>query len=267
MAIKRSLLIFVVAGLAAAQQQTTSEQEPLAWRILKWSEADQVSWINTTLAMGIPPELGGALGSLAANKGSLTLPLIEQKIEEVLRSQSPLDLFIDKTIDTQKFIALAVSAITYEGDELALREVSKLLHLDAKRFDDAVEVTMIESRTNPFLLAYQGFAIGDPALDTRIAAWAEWELAANNKPPLPPALLAKRRGKVVLIDPPPEPDGGGATRQSWAEAMVAKYGGVPSEAQWQSDPIASRLSAPMARSLHDDMIGRASDIVQNRVKR
>ena len=198
-----------------------------------------------------------------------TLSLRERKILEVLKSRTPLDLFTDKSVDPQRFVALAALTIEYAGNEQALRQVSKLLHLDEDRFDDAVEATMINRKIqNGFLLAYQGFAIGDPLLDTRLANWAEWEMATGKKPPLPPALLAKRQGHVALVEPSPEPEHVvQSIRQLWAEALVERYGGVPSEAQWQGDPIASRLPSPMAQSLHDAMVRRTSEVMQKRVKR
>jgi hypothetical protein len=132
----------------------------------------------------------------------------------------------------------------------------------------AICAVPVEARYNPSVLAYQGFAIGDSALDTRLANWAEWEMTTGKRPALPPALLAKRQGRVVLVESPAESDGSiQQIRQLWAEALVDKYGGVLSEAQWRSDPIASRLPASMAQSLHNDMIRRTSEIMQKRVTR
>jgi hypothetical protein len=268
MATSRSLLLaLAAAGLAAAQSQSISEQEPLARRILKWSEAEQIAWVNSTLTQGLPSDLGGILQGLADSKSALVLPLIEQKIEQVLRAGSPQELFTDKPIDPQKFVAFAVSAIEDAGNEQALREVSKLLHLDNKLFDDSVQMTLIKAEAdgNPFPVAYQGFEIGDPALDARLAVWAEWELA-DKRPFLPLRYLANRHPSYA--EPKPVGDIPIANiRQLWAEALVDRYGGVLSEAQWRSDPIASRLPASMAQSLHNDMIRRTSEIMQKRVTR
>jgi hypothetical protein len=113
------------------------------------------------------------LGVLIRTRGSLVLPMMERKIEEVLKSSSPLDCFTDKTVDPQRFVDLAASNIAHAGDEYALKEVSKLIALDEKRFDLLVRNTLLaaENRRNPFAVAYRGFEIGDPAVDKRIVAW------------------------------------------------------------------------------------------------
>jgi len=56
-----------------------------------------------------------AFGNLILNKSSVTLPLTEQKIEEALRSPSPLDCFRDQSVDPQKFVDRAAMAITAAG--------------------------------------------------------------------------------------------------------------------------------------------------------
>jgi hypothetical protein len=146
--------------------------------------------------------------------------------------------------------------------------LSKLLRVDEKRFGYLVEQTLVAARTygNPFPVAYQGFDIGDPAIDSRIASWAEKELL----PPPPPPRgysrvpdgerfrqldIAAREG--IIRD----------ARTLWAEALVDKYGGVPSEAQWRSDPIVSRLKPSETDPVHDEMIRLTAEVVEKRAKR
>jgi hypothetical protein len=268
MTTERLLLASILLGLASIGW-SQSEPEPLAHQIVKWSEAEQAAWIRSTLDQGIPPDLGGAFGTLVLAKTDLALPLIEERIEQVLKSASPLDLFTDKSVDPQRFVAAALGSIEYVGNEQSLREVAKLLHVDEERFDDVVQRTMLGAAAlrNPFPVAYQGFAIGDTLLDTRLAIWADWELA-EKRPPFPASYLAKRHYGYASTDPSPEPDAEIQNiRRLWAEALVDRYGGVPSEAQWQGDPIVSRLTPAMAQSFHDDMIRRTSDLVQKRAKR
>jgi len=249
MLIKSSVFIVasaaVLVGIAAAQP----ESEPLAWRIMKWSDADQSSWINSTLAQGIPTDLGGVLGGLAVNKSGLTLPLIEKKIEDVLRSRSPLELFTDKSVDPQKFVSVTAHLVASAGNGEALRQISKLLAMDERRFDDLVRIALIsaESNRNPFSVAYLGFKISDPAMDKRIVAWAESEFADKR-------FADKGKARTSHL------------QRLWAEAMIDNYGGVPSESQWRSDPLASHLQSSEAESFHDDMIRFASEAVEKRTK-
>jgi hypothetical protein len=48
--------------------------------------------------------------------------------------------------------------------------------------------------------------------------------------------------------------------------MVARFGGVPSEAQWNSDPIVSRLKLTRPEAWHDDIIRLAAETVEKRAK-
>ena len=83
------------------------------------------------------------------------MPIVESKIEEVLRSSTPAECFVGRAVDPQRFILVAALTITEAGDEEALREISKLLKRDAKRFDDLVERTLLhaEDYRNPFTVA------------------------------------------------------------------------------------------------------------------
>jgi len=199
---------------------------------------------------------GGVLTMLILNKSEVTLPLIERKIEEVLRSASPLECFTDKSVDPQKFVDLAAAMIVYAGDEQALKEASKLMKIDEKRFGWMVGRILQQAGPyrNPFSVAYRGFEIGDPAVDSRIAPWFESRLD---------------RAEALVRQP-----GVGATdfevrrlRQWWGEAVVEKYGGVPTESQWTADPLAQRLTAPRAEVLHDDVMRAAREAVQKRSQR
>src|SRR5438128_4454350 len=95
------LVLAFVGLIAISDPPSVRGQEPLSSQILKWSEADQTAWINSYLDQGMPPS--DVLTMLVLNKSSLTLPLIEKKIESVLQSVSPLDCFTDKKLDPNRF--------------------------------------------------------------------------------------------------------------------------------------------------------------------
>jgi hypothetical protein len=99
------------------------ETEPVSSRILKWTETEQIAWLNTYLGDGMPPS--DALAMLVLNKSSIALPVLEKKIEEILGSKSPQELFTNPSADPQRVADLAAAAIAYPGDEQALREESK----------------------------------------------------------------------------------------------------------------------------------------------
>jgi hypothetical protein len=247
---KRALRSTILAaGLVAAGIPHLCRSQDQLWRrLLKASEAEQTAWIQAHLRAGMPPS--EAFGDLILNRSSVALPLIEQKIEEVLRSPSPLGSFSDQTVDPQKFVDIAALAITTAGDVQALKEASKLMRIDEKRFGWMVGKTLLTARTyrNPFTVAYGGFEIGDPAIDSRIAPWFESQFSQAE------AILRQADTDFDIR----------RQKQWWAEALVEKYRGVPTERQWLADPLASRLSQVRAAGLHDDVVRFAAEAVQKR---
>jgi hypothetical protein len=193
----------------------------------------------------MPPDLGDPLTLLILNRSSLALPLIERKIEQVLGSQLPSDCFTDKSVDPQKFVHLAALSVAYAGNEDAMREVGKLIKIDEKSFGSLVNRTLMEAETrrNPYSLAYRGLELGNPGVAERIRAWAQARLADRTE------------FRVAQL------------RKWWAEAMVDRYNGVPTESQWATDPFVSQLNPSDEPALHKDMMGYAIAVVERRAKR
>lgn len=262
---KRCLLwAIVAAGLVAISLPHPVCGQDEAWRrMLKATEAEQIAWINKDLDRGMPtvdPD-AGVFVMLVLNRSQVVLPLIEQKIEEVLRSPSPPACFTDKSVDPQKFVHTAALAIIGAGDAQALKEASKLIKIDEEQFGWMVEQVLIQARSyrNPFVVAYRGLEIGDPAIDSRIAAWAEVELA-DKRPPL------RNYGPR---DPEPVPESEiQRVRRWWAGAMVERYRGVPVQEQWAHDPIVSRLkkSESERSSLYKEMLRYTTEATERPVK-
>jgi hypothetical protein len=238
----RPLAAAIVIAFTSPLYLIGQDETPVSSRILSWSDADQTAWINSYVFDGMPNS--DALGILVLNKSALTLPILEKKIEEIVRSSSPRLLFRNPSTDPQRVAGLAASLIAYAGDEWALREESKLMKIDDQRFGDLVNRTLFTAlnRGNPFTLAYRGFEIGDPAVDKRIVAWAEKVFAYKDE-----------TNHVM-------------TRQWWAEAIVEKNGGVPTATQWNNDPIASRLNPTEDAALHDEMLRLTAETVRKRAK-
>jgi hypothetical protein len=232
-------------------------QEPEAeWRrMLKASEPEQTAWIKSHLQAGMPGS--SVFTMLILNRSEIALPPIEQKIEEVLHSPSPTECFSGAAVDPQKFVGRAAMAITEAGNIRSLKEASKLIRIDEKRFGWMVEGTLLQARSygNPFTLAYLGFELGDPAVASRITAWVQDQLADKGPPPTYPgaaegaeAVTRERRGLL-------------------AGALVARYGDVPTEKEWADDPIISRLPSANAALLHDGVMRAAIEVMQKRMKR
>lgn len=184
-------------------------------------------------------------------RGTLTLPILGRRIEEVLASSSPLDYFTDKTVDPKKFVDMAALSIADSGNEEALRQLAKVLQFDEQRFGRMRLVQIALFRVldfgNPYLLAYRGFEIGSTAIEKGIVAWAEQVLGEEMERFSGPSYEGRRR-----------------ERWRWAEAMAQRYGGSPTEAQWKADPIASRLKPELATALHDSMMRYAAETYAGR---
>jgi len=221
----------------------TPTASPSARDLAQSSEAIQKEWISSELDRGvlIPTD---TLGLLVLTRSSLAIPLIEKKIEEVLHSNSPADCFSDKSVDPNKFVSLAAEIIAYAADEEALKAIDRLMKIDEARFGPLVSTALWRSygTGKTVTVVYRGIDLGNSAMSRRIAEWIE-PLLTDTKSPTAVALL----------------------KQQWAGAMVEKYGGVPTDGQWTSDPIASRLKPQLAESLHNDMIRLAIDTLQKRV--
>ena len=58
-----------------------------------------------------------------------------------------------------------------------------------------------------------------------------------------------------------------SARRQRAEAMVNRYGGVPTPDQWTGDPIVSRLKAQTAGFLYHDVHRFAAEAAQKRARK
>lgn len=243
----RSFLPILLLSLtlrAAFAQQQTNPGEPTVHEILDLSGADQLAYLDRELNEGLPYHPSNPVMTLIVGQSALVLPVIERKIEEVLHSSKPQECFTDKSVDPRKFVDSAASYITQAGNEYALQALSKLVALDEQRFGILVRNTMYhaQNQRNPFIVAYRGLDIGNPAVDKRILAWVEEEF--DNKTEF-------WHGRLT---------------QWWAEAMVEKYRGRPTETDWHFDPIASRIKRHVADSVHDDVIKLAAQAAASRDK-
>ncbi len=238
------LVAFAAGSLLLGQQEETSTT-----RLLKSSESDQIAYLNNYIADGAPGD-NDDVEILVRSNTSIFVPMLEQKIEEILHSHSPARLFKTPSVDPQRVAGILAMMIEYTGEEIALQEASKLMRIDEHRFGFIVEHCLLNafSQRKGFQLAYRGFEIGDPAVDKRIMAWAEGLVGAGGEP-----------DRSIIL-------------RQWAEAVVGKYDGAPDEYQWAKDPIVSRLSAallnpPGGQPLHDEMFRLISEVAAKRPKK
>ena len=126
------------------------------------------------------------------------------------------------------------------------------------------------------LLAVTGLRLGEALnLQTKDMDWFESILtirgAKFGKSRLVPvhastckvlAEYVKRRDRRFGARTAPAPSD--KMKHLWAEALLDKYGNVPNEAQWATDPIASRLSAPLALALHNEVLQFALEAQEKR---
>jgi hypothetical protein len=238
------LALLCLAALAkdGSAQELASHARELR-NIAQWSEADQTAWLFSMLDRGMPPN--DYYSVLLRTHSDLAVSIIEKKIEQVLKSDSPATCFSERTVDPKLFVAEAAGEIAYAADENAFRATSRLMKIDEQRFGRFVESTLgyaysSSARRNPLTVAYGGLDLGDPAVDRRIIEWIE------------PLFIRWSANTAALH------------KRMWAEALVERYGAPPTETEWANDPIASRLRHPQAATLHDEMIRLAADALQKR---
>lgn len=226
--------LYTLTLAVALAQSPPAAHDSLSRRILRMGDSELATFAKSYLDAGMPGEAERttAFDILILNRSSLVLPMIERKIEEVIKSSNPTECFTEKAVDPQRFIGYAASALSRGGDEQAIIEVGKLLELDMKRFDRIVNAVMaaVHTNENPFALAYRSFEIGSSAVHNRVAAWAE---------------------DTIIHEPPDNSPVG--MRQQWATAMADHYGAVPDQKQWDTDPIVSRMKPGVAKMLRSDM--------------
>ncbi|PWU12664.1 MAG: hypothetical protein C5B51_00350 [Terriglobia bacterium] len=253
------LIVFASSvGLQFVRAQATPDTP--AWRLVRASEDEQIRAVNSVLDQGMRPDLLPGISLLIFNKSSLVLPMFEKKIEEVLKSTCSPNCFSDKSVNSQRFVDAAAWVIADTGDDQALKEVAKLMDVDEKRFGNLVGVVLDRSTRNhnPFVVAYHGFAIGRPAVDRRVGAWAESKLITD------PAERAREEAAARKFGAKPAPPPSDKMKRAWAEAMLDQYGYLPTEAQWARDPIVSRLSPSFAASLHNEMMQLVLEAIERR---
>src|SRR5258708_20802 len=123
---------FLVVFTLLASSQEKSDERFSARNILDKTEAEQTTFITSTMEQGFPEDRADQMTMLIINRSAVTIPLIEAKLEEMLKSASPSKGFID----------IASEMIAYAGDEQALRAVGKLLAIDGKRFERLIGRTL-----------------------------------------------------------------------------------------------------------------------------
>lgn len=161
MEIKRILLpaLGTLFAVAVAARQSAPGQKNIVDRANAMSETETVAYVNSILDQGVPVgEQGSGLYALVVGRSPLVLPMLERKIEEVLKSPTPLDCFKNKATDPQVAVLFLWTTIAEAGNQQSLQEASKLLKIDEKRFDRLVYNTLAQaiSLRNPFTVAYQG---------------------------------------------------------------------------------------------------------------
>jgi hypothetical protein len=209
--------------------QENSAQVPAARTILNRTEAEQTVFMMETIDQGFPEDRADQMTMLIINRSGLAVPLIAAKIEAALKYGTQSKHFID----------IASEMISYAGDEHALRAIGKLVAVNESRFGRLVGRTLDNAGNwrNPFTVAYRGLEMGDEAVSLYTAAWAE-------------SALASERMQHV-----------------WAEAMLDRYGKVPSETEWAQDPIASRLKDRASPELRQSVVRFAAEEQRKRERR
>lgn len=222
-------LLLLMFWLATAVSTYGQEAVLPARAILDVGESEQIAFINRTMDLGFPENRADQMTMLIINRSTITLPLIEARLEQSLKS-IPVP---------QSFVETASEMIAYAGDESALREISKLMALDENRFGRLVGRTLDNAGSwrNAFNVAYRGLEIGDAAISGRIAEWSLSALKSNRM------------------------------QRAWAEALLNRYGKVPGDSEWATDPIVSRLNDRASSEVRQSVLRFVTESQSKRERR
>jgi hypothetical protein len=231
----------VLLAAALAFSAPVASGQSSGGSLLEASESDQVAFLKSALDHGLPNENGDGLSAVVRIHSAVLVPLIEQKIEDVLSSPEPARCFTAEDVDPKLFVIDAASMIAYSGDENGLAAITKLLRIDEKQFGRYVAITVGHAYhfSNPMTVAYRGLELDDPVLEKYVLAWVAHSL---------------------LDVPNPE------IKRFWAEALVDRYGRAPLDYQWEDDPIVSRLPKESAQ-VHDEVVRLANEVAARRAKK
>jgi hypothetical protein len=219
-----------------AQQPAGPATDKEVTRLLNMSEAEQKAYVNSAFDHGLPQASVDSATTLIRARSAILAPVLGARVLEALKSPSPIDCFADKTVDPQAAIMAAATVIAYAADENALKELSRFLAIDDRRFGWLIGYALSDGGSrNFFPVAYQGFEIGSGALNTKMAAWIEKQLEED-------AASAEPRLSTW-----------------WAEGLFDRVGHAPTTADWVNDPIVKRLKPELAKSLHDEVFRLAAE--------
>lgn len=201
-----------------------SAQDPLWKRILKWPEAEQVAFVESFLADRIKKpfivdrktgeiehdERNGALSTLMMNNGDPFIPLFEARIRSEMNSHTP---------ESDEIIFTAAACIITAGTERALESIERVFR------DDKVRL----KRFAPIALS-SGFSQDGPR--TVLKWYKGLESSNQDLREAAIAMVQDYYGKEYV---------GANFLEALAEAMSVRYGHVPVEADFKSDPIISAI--------------------------
>lgn len=246
---KRTTLILLALGCLAqySRAQTLHGPNPSVQDVASWTDAEIGAWMQTDLDRGLPVELGDSAAVVARWRSATAVPLVEKKVEQVLASRVPAACFTQPGVDPKRFLSLATGFIEFAADESAIRAAATLVRIDGLHFSSVVNGVLLNANAggprNPFTVAYAGLELGDPVVARRINGWAESLFASEAKFPT------------------------SESRQRWAEAMLEKYGVVPGDGIWATDPIAIGLSRKTLESTRSAVTRLAAEVLEKRVRK
>src|ERR1700685_504563 len=168
------IAVIVIVACTTLRLSTAQEKrgpDPTARDLDQWSDADIATWMRSRLDHG--SIIRDDISVAEKYRSAIVVPLTEKKIEEVLKSASPATCFSDPTVDPEEFVREAAGLTPGAGDENALKAASQLMKIDEARFGWTVGIILFSGMgyRNPFMVAYGGLAIGEPAVDSRVGGW------------------------------------------------------------------------------------------------
>lgn len=197
--------------------------------VLLLTEPEQRDFVKSVMDAGFPDATGDRFSLLLVNRSALVVPMLELRVTQELK----------RAAHSERLVELASALIAYAGDEESLRAVARLIDLDKFKFGSLVGQALDNAANwrNPFSLAYYAVEMPDKRITELTVKWVEASLESSRR------------------------------QRFWAEAMLEKYRRVPTESDWETDPIASRLTRERATEMKRQVLSLASEVHRQRDER
>jgi hypothetical protein len=227
MGFRSTRVAFLITALASGHSTLIGQETPNPNSAQNSVERE----IKTKLTLALDRDYGNQpaddLLMLAIQHSDLAVPELKRRL--IAYGQQPRKTLGGST-------TIHADALAYVANGLAVDALCDLCAENPGLFCSYLERSLdyAEGRLNPFTLAYRAIARPEAVVQDAAIHWADSMIGFPH------------------------------FRQRLAEAMLDRYGKVPSETEWAQDPIASRLKTGASSELWQSVLRFAAEVQRKR---